>query len=283
LQQWTVKRVLDWATLDFSTRGIEPSRLEAELILAHTIKCERIALYTDFDRPLNKGELASFKDNVKRRRQGEPSAYITGSKEFWSLEFEVNAHVLIPRPDTETLVETALSLVYDDAVVLDLCTGSGCIAVALATENKTLQIDASDLSEQACATAIRNIGRHNLNERIAVYNGDLFKPLPTGKRYNMIVSNPPYVIGEEINTLSTEVRNEPRMALDGGGADGLDIILNILKQAKDILSPGGHLLIELDPRQAEEIALSSGPSLFGTRGKIINDLTARPRVVVFEK
>lgn len=277
---WTVKKVLDWAAGDFATRSMESPRLEAELLLSFVLGCERIRLYTDFERPLDEAELARYREVISRRRRGEPAAYITGTREFWSLEFEVSRDVLVPRPDTETLVEAALESGPVESL-LDLCTGSGCVVVALASEWKGLRAHATDLSPTACEVARRNVARHSLQDRVEILEGDLFDAVPDGEEYDTIISNPPYVTSAEIPSLSEEVRSEPALALDGG-ADGLYLIRRILKDAPRFLRPAGTLLIELDPRQAEIVAVEMGEEALGVKGRIVNDLAGRPRVVVWK-
>ncbi len=276
---WTVKSVLDWATGDFAVREMESPRLEAELLLSTVLSCERIKLYTEFDRPLQQAELSSYREMIARRRKGEPAAYITGLKEFWSLEFEVGPSVLVPRPDTETLVQAAL----DRGVglrLLDLCTGSGCVGQALASEAAGLRVEATDLSSAACEVARRNAHKHDMSQRVTILEGDLFGPLEKGALYDTIVSNPPYVIDEEIAQLSPEVRSEPMMALAGGN-DGLDVVRRILAGAPEFLAPGGSLLLEIDPRQATVVAEDLGRDAIGRDGEIVKDMAGRDRVVAF--
>jgi len=278
---WTAGKVLGWAAKDFRERGVPTPRLEAELLLAHVLGCRRLDLYTEHDRPLDTDELTAYREAIARRRRGEPAAYVTGAREFWSLELEIDEHVLVPRPETEILVQACLERLAGDAA-LDLGTGSGCVAVALASERDDLRVDAVDVSPAACEVARRNAERHGLADRITVLEGNLFDPVPDGSRYAAIVTNPPYVIGAEIDTLSAEVRREPRLALDGG-ADGLEVIRRILDRAPEFLEPGGWLLTELDPRQAATVARELGPAALGVEGEIIGDLTGRDRVVAFSK
>jgi release factor glutamine methyltransferase len=274
---WTVAEVLDFAASDFSKRGMERPRLEAEVLLAALLGLPRIALYTGFDRPLAADELAAYRASIERRRAGEPSAYITGRREFWSLDLEVDAGVLVPRPDTETLVQAALDRLAGGPL-LDLCTGSGCVAVALAHDRPDLLVDATDLSADACRVAAGNAGRHGVSSRVRVLEGDLFGAVPAGARYAMIVSNPPYVPDAEIDGLSPEVQSEPRMAL-AGGADGLDLVRRIVQGALSFLAPGGFLLLEIDPRQAGDVAGALGLPGFATPGEIVRDLAGNARVV----
>lgn len=277
---WTAGRVLGWAASDFRARGVPTPRLEAELLLAHVLGCRRLDLYTDHDRPLHLDELKAYREVIARRRRGEPAAYVTGVKEFWSLEIEVTRDVLVPRPETEILVQACLERV-GRGPMLDLGTGSGCLAVALANEREDLEIHAVDISPAACEVARRNAERHGLAARVTVLTGDLYDAVPAGARYAAIVSNPPYVADGEIEALASEVRREPRLAL-AGGLDGLDVIRRVLSGAPEHLAPGGSLLIELDPRQAAIVAEELGPSALGVTGEIIRDLASRERVVAFQ-
>jgi release factor glutamine methyltransferase len=277
---WTAGKVLHWAAADFRGRQLAKPRLEAEILLAHVLGCQRLDLYVDHDRPLARAELAAFREAVTRRRSGEPAAYICGFKDFWSLEIAVTRDVLVPRPETEVLVEACLDG-EPAGRLLDLGTGSGCVAVALAHERPELGVHATDVSAPACAVARQNIERHALTARVQVFEGDLFAAIAEQERYDTIVTNPPYVASGELSDLAAEVRSEPRLALDGG-IDGLDVIRRILSGAVDHLAPGGRLLIELDPRQARAVADEIGPRRLGVRGEIVSDLAGRDRVVVFQ-
>ncbi len=281
MADWTLGKVLSWATEDFRSRGIESPRLDAELLLGHVLKLDRLSLYTGFDRPLEESELAAFKRAVIRRRSGDPLAYITGEKEFWSLSFEVNPHVLIPRPDTETLVEAALKRMGETGSALDLCTGTGCIAAALASEKPGWTVDAVELSKEAARTAERNIARLFLKERVRILEGDLFSPVKENT-YDLIVSNPPYVRDGEIEGLQKEVQKEPRQAL-AAGSDGLDVIRRILLDAPRFLKPGASLLLEIDPGQADVLMTDLGPKYFALPGEVLLDLSHTPRVAVFKQ
>jgi release factor glutamine methyltransferase len=278
-ERWTVRRVLEWATADFRGRALDSPRLDAELLLGSVLRCARLDLYTGMDRPLEPAELAAYREAIGRRRRREPVAHIVGEKEFWSLAFEVTPDVLVPRPDTETLVDTALRL-GPGARLLDLCTGTGCAAIAIASERPGLAVEAVDLSPAAAAVARRNAVRHGVAERVTVHEGDLYAPLPDGARYSMIVANPPYVPDAEIAVLAAELRREPRQAL-AGGADGLDVIRRILDGAPRFLAPGGSVLLEVDPRQAAIVAQELGPAALGARGEAVRDLAGSERVVVF--
>jgi len=277
--KWTVRRVLAWATDDFRARGLASPRLDAEVLLTWVLSCTRLELYTGMDRPLEPKELAAFRESIGRRRRREPVAHIVGEKEFWSLPFEVSPDVLVPRPDTETLVEAALRMGPGERA-LDLCTGTGCVAIALAKEREALLVDAVELSPKAAALAIRNAERNGVAHRVRICEGDLFAPLETDARYSMIVSNPPYVRDEEIEALEPEVRCEPRLAL-AGGADGLDVVRRILADAPRFLAQGSALLLEIDSRQAPIVATEIGPNALGVSGEVIRDLAGLDRVVAF--
>ena len=281
-ERWTIQRVLDWAVGDFAAKGFARPRFEAEVLLGHVLQVSRLVLYTHFDRPLLPEELAGFREAIRRRRAGECAAYITGAREFWSMPFKVTPDVLVPRPETETLVDAALACAAPNAAMLDLCCGSGCIAVALAKERPEAQVQASDISEAALAVAQENaetlLGAAG---RVRFRQSDLLAGFAPEERFDIIVTNPPYVRGSEINALAPEVRGEPRLALEGGGADGLDIIRRILQDAGAHLHPNGHLFIELDPQQAHEVAQQAGPALLGATGRVITDLNGLARVVHF--
>ena len=256
--EWTILSILNWTTGYFRKSHIETPRLDAEVLLAHSLGLKRIDLYLRYDQPLGADELAAFKRVVQRRAAREPVALIVGRREFWSLELAVDPHVLIPRPETEHVVEAALAFlqsntVCPDPLVLDMGTGSGCIAVALAHSLPAARVIASDISRAALAAARGNIARHRLTDRAALVAGaglDMFvhaRPL-----FDLIVSNPPYIPSADIAALPPEVRDyEPRGALDGG-VDGLDAYRRIIPAAAGRLRPGGALILEIgwDQRQA---------------------------------
>ncbi len=281
MTDWTIGKVLNWATEDFKSRGIASARLDAELLLAYLLNTERIFLYTNFDRPLEEAELASFRQTIIRRRKGEPLAYITGTKEFWSMSFEVSPSVLIPRPDTETLVEAAISRMGDYGTALDLCTGTGCVAAALASEKTKWKVDAVDISHDAVLVAKRNIERLGMKERVNVFKGDLFEPVAS-MHYDIITANPPYIPDEDIPNLQKEVLFEPQLALSGG-KDGLDLARRIIEQASDFLNPGGFLLMELDPFQFSDLLDNIAPRFFTIKGIGLSDLSGSLRVAVLKK
>jgi release factor glutamine methyltransferase len=244
---WTTLGVLDWTTQKFTDAGFASARLEAQLLLAHVLGCSRVQLYTGFDKPLGEDELAGYRSLIKRRLGGEPVAYLLGEQEFWALPFWVDASVLVPRPDTETLIEVAKGL--GGTRVLDLCTGSGAIAVALAKELPAATVVATEISVEAAALARRNAERNGVT--VDVRTGDLWEPV-AGETFDLIVSNPPYIATSVIATLSPEVRREPRIALDGG-PDGLAFYDRILARLRDHLAPGGWLAVEHGFDQADAV------------------------------
>lgn len=256
-EAWTILRVLHWTTDYFKRKGLAQPRADAEVLLAHVLKTERIQLYLRFDQPLGPNELAGYREAVKRRAGREPTQYITGRQEFWSLDLEVSPAVLIPRPETELLVELAQNLLPPrPATVLDLCTGSGAIALALAKEREDLRIVATDRSVDAIAVARRNAARNGLGHRIEFLAMDLFSAFQPGKaRFDCILSNPPYIGDTEFSTLAPEVRDyEPMLALRGGGPEGTTTLFRILDDFCPYLEPGGSLLLEIGAGQRKALA-----------------------------
>ncbi len=255
---WTVARVLRWAAEDLARRGRSDSpRLDAELLLSHAIGLNRVQLIVDSARPLAAEELARYRELMVRRRRSEPIAYILGEREFYGLRFSVNRHVLIPRPDTETLVNVALERTRGRHLhgrAIDVCTGSGCVAIAFAKERPTWQVTGTDISEEALAVA-----RHNALRLGTIWNldfrlSDLLADVGAEPCFDLIMANPPYVPDAEIPTLSADVKNhEPHGALRGG-PDGLSLIRRLVKAAPPLLAPGGVLAIEVGAGQAERVA-----------------------------
>lgn len=277
-QPWTIRRVLEWTTGHLQKHGSETPRLEAEILLSHARKCKRIELYTNYDLELTDEVRATMRDLVNRRAKHEPVAYLVGYREFFSLEFRVTKDVLIPRPETETLVMEALAVLkpLSTPTVLDLCTGSGCIAMAIARNCPSATVTATDISPAALAVAAENAVKHKVNDRVTFAEGDLFAALPTAVQFDVIVSNPPYIPSTDIATLQADVQQyEPRSALDGG-SDGLDLIRRILPVAKTHLKPDGWLLCEFTPEQAAMI--SSLATEHGYRDiTIVKDTAHEPR------
>lgn len=279
-ERWTVRRVLTWTTGHFEKKDLDSPRLTAEILLAHVLGCDRVRLYVDIERPLSKQELATLRALIERRLSGEPTQYLTGKREFYGRTFKVDPRVLIPRPETEGLVEAILRSVPKDttARLLDLCTGSGCVAVTLAAERPQASVWATDLSKDACALASENAEALEVGARVTLREGDLYAPLPPGARFDAIASNPPYIKSGDIDTLQVEVRREPRLALDGG-ADGLGIIRRIIAGAPTWLKAGGALAMEIGEEQGPAVAaLFEGAGLLDVR--VEKDLARLDRIVV---
>lgn len=275
---WTSLGVLDWTTQRFTEAGITAARLEAQILLAHVLGCTRMQLYTGFDRPLGDAELASYRGLIKRRLAGEPVSYLVGETEFWGLPFHVEPSVLVPRPDTETVIEVARAARPDRAApcrILDLCTGSGVIAVSLAREYPAAQVVATELSPAAAALARRNAARNAVADRVDVRDGDLFEPV-RGERFDLIAANPPYIASPVIPTLSPEVRREPVIALDGG-PDGLAFYDRICAEAREHLVPGGAIVLEHGFDQADAVRARLIAAGF-TGVALVHDLGKNPRV-----
>jgi release factor glutamine methyltransferase len=254
---WTVARLLQWTQDYFQRHELEDARLCSEILLAHAMGCERIFLYTQFDQTPPPAAVDAFRAAVRQAVGGEPIAYIIGRKEFFALDFQVNEHVLIPRPETEVLVERVLRLLrsadHPDPTVLDLGAGSGCIAVSLAKHLTQAKIHASDISSAALAIAQTNAARHGVDERIEFREGDLFVPWE-GDTFDVIVSNPPYVAERDAETLAKSVRDfEPQQALFAG-PEGLGVIQRLLDEAPAHLRPAGHLFIEIGYDQHDAVA-----------------------------
>jgi release factor glutamine methyltransferase len=252
---WTIRSLLVWMAQDFAGHGIGTSRLDAEILVAHVLGVQRVQLYMDLDRPLTAAELADVKALVVRRRQREPIAYIVGQREFYRRLFELTPAVLIPRPDTETLVERALALLPSEAPasVLDLCTGSGAIAVSLAAERTQLDVTATDLSAEALAIARKNAERHGVLERVELREGDLFDAVPAGATYDLIVANPPYVSADDYAQLAPELSHEPHLALVAE-EQGLAVLARLSAQVARFLKQPGTVLFEVGAGQAEAVA-----------------------------
>jgi release factor glutamine methyltransferase len=275
-ESWTLLKLLRWMSGYFSEKGIDNPRLDAELLLAHQFGLDRVGIYLNYDRPLTATELEKIRPLVKRRGQREPLQYLLGSTEFWSLQFKVTPAVLVPRADTEVLVEEALKRCNTDGVLLDVGTGSGVILISLLKELPGWQGVGIDVSPAALEVARHNLAAHQLWERGQLLEGDLAE-LPD-RRFDLIVSNPPYIATAQWDELMPEVRDfEPSLALLGGD-DGLDCYHKLTAQADTCLNPGGWLLVEIGADQADAVT-----ALFAAAG--LNELFLRhdyggnPRVV----
>ena len=287
---WTVGRLLTWTTEYLKKQGSHNSRLDAEVLLAHARHCKRIELYTAFETVPTDEEKSAFREMVRRRAEGTPVAYLVGSKEFYSLQFYVNQDCLIPRPETEHLVLTALDLAKNRSAtaktnlqVADICTGSGCIAVAFAKQFAKADIVALELDSAAMQVAQRNIELHQLGERIELLQSDLLDAVSDDLRFDLILSNPPYVSQSEYDTLPKSVRNfEPKIALLAE-KNGTAIIERLMLQASDKLLPGGSLLIELSPMIAAACKNMFEQTATWNDVRLVKDLAGHQRVIVASK
>jgi len=280
-EAWTLKRLLEWTTQYLAKQGSESPRLDAEVLLAHVLGCKRIEVYMRCEEEATDDVRQRFRALIRRRVEGCPVAYLVGRKEFYSLPLEVSPAVLIPRPDSESVVEECLRLAKDMPAmqVLDLGTGSGNLAVAIARYQTQTQVTAVDVSPEALAVAARNAEKHGVAGRITFLAGDLFGPLPTGARFDFIVSNPPYIPHDDIPQLAPGVRDyEPHRALDGG-PDGFAVFDRIVDQARAYLKPGGHLIVEIgSPQEAHARArIQAYPEY--ELAPTIYDASGDPRVV----
>jgi release factor glutamine methyltransferase len=273
---WTPLRLLAWTQEHFARNGVDAPRLTAELLLARALGCDRVRLYLDFDKPLGPAELGRFRELVRRRAAGEPTAYLLGEREFYGRRFAVDRRALVPRPETELLVEAALAALPEGGRALDLCTGSGCVGVTLALERPSARVVAVDLSADALALAGENAAA--LGAAIELLRGDLYEPLPPEARFDVVVANPPYVPSAELPGLARELRHEPALALDGG-ADGLRVARLLVAGALPRLAPGGTLVVEMHERHADalpRLCLEAGFASAQAR----RDLAGLPRYVV---
>jgi release factor glutamine methyltransferase len=280
-----IREALAQGGADLKYAGIKTPSLDASLLLAHILKTDRTKLIARGTDRISDKESKSYCEILERRANGECTAYIVGKKEFMGLEFDVNPSVLVPRPETETLVETAIDIIKNklqdnsDINILDLCTGSGAVAVSLKNEIPSCKITAADISSNALDTAKHNAEKLLGGNKIDFFQGDLYSALPSPlpEPFSLIVSNPPYISSDEIQTLSIEVQNEPHLALDGG-ASGLEIITHIIEKTCDYLKQSGYLLLEADPRQMEQINILLAKNKF-TDVQLYKDLSGADRVI----
>ena len=284
-ETWTVLQLLKWAADYFKSHRIDPPRPIAEILLAHILGFNRVDLYIQYDRPLNLRELAAFKDVIKRRLRGEPVAYIVGERGFWSLDLHVTPDVLIPRPETEILVEKALEVLPEAGAgeprkVLDLGTGSGAIVLALAMERPGHRFYAVDRSWTALTVAGKNARKYGLKETVHFVCADWFDGLAEKQNgFDLIVSNPPYVRRADIDELAVDVsKYEPREALDGG-PDGLDLIRILVRRAPTFVRPAGWLLFEIGYDQAEGVKRLMSATGGYEEIEVIKDYCGHDRVI----
>jgi release factor glutamine methyltransferase len=286
-EMWTVQRVLDWTRGYLERKGDEHPRRSAEWLLSDACGLTRMEIYLNFDRPLNPDELARMHAGVERRAAGEPLQYVTGEMPFRHLVLRCEKGVLIPRPETEVLVDVALELLKEGGseapLVLEPCTGTGCIALSLAGEHPGTRVAATDLSPVAVALATRNRDALGLEGVVDVMECDLADAVPDELmgRFDLLVSNPPYIPTSVLNEqVPAEVRDfEPHLALDGG-ADGLDLFRRILELAPRALRPGGALAVELFEQSLDDAANLVREQGGWTRVEVRDDLTHRPRILL---
>jgi release factor glutamine methyltransferase len=278
---WTIGRLLNW-TIDFLARkNAETPRLDAEVLLAHVLGCLRVQLYTRFGDVVSTTERGAFRDLVKRRAEGCPVAYLVGRKEFYSLPLAVSPSVLIPRPDTETLVAEFLTRFKDieHPRCVDVGTGSGAIALACVSHHPTATFLATDISADALGIARANAQKLGLAKRIAFVQGDLLDPLRGQAPVSAILSNPPYIPTEVISTLDAGVRDhEPHTALDGG-PDGLRVVARLIKDAPSLLEPGGQLILEIGTAQEHPVRALIEAELSLELTPTLRDAANHPRVI----
>lgn len=281
---WTIGKILKWTEEYFAKAGLDTPRLDAEVLLCHVLHKERIHLYVHFDQPLSKEELAQFKAYIKERVQHKPVAYIVGYKDFMGLEFKVTADTLIPRPDTEILVEAVISRLKtgdDTGIIADIGTGTGAICLSLLNYLTSLRAVTVDISTKALAVAKENAQRLGLADRIEFYQGDLLEPIKDGK-FTAIVSNPPYIPEGDIAALAADVKDyEPISALVAG-PDGLDCYRRLVAEAGALLRAGGFLAMEIGINQREPLEQLAQGMGWG-KVEVIKDLAGIDRVLILWK
>jgi release factor glutamine methyltransferase len=289
MQDWTIKKLLDWITSHFTEKELDSPRLFAEMLLAHVLEKSRIELYTNFNKTVSPEKLAQLRDLVRRAAASEPVQYLTGRCEFYSLTVKVDRRCLIPRPETELLVERAIEYLRTafknsphHPAVLDLCTGSGCIAVAIAKNFPTARVTATDISEDTLAVAAENVETHSLGDSVKLLQGSLYEPLVDNldpKGFDLIVSNPPYISQSEYENLPQNIRSyEPSSALLAG-PDGMDIYRQIASDIEHWLKSPGLLLLETDPLKAQPLAELLNSAADFAEISIEKDLAGCERIV----
>ena len=288
---WIIKDLLP-VSIDFlKSKNIESPRLCAEVLLAHQLNTDRLKLYLEYDQPVGEKDLNQYRAMIKRLIDGEPLQYITGIQEFWSMDFIVDSSVLIPRPETEILVEQAIKVYREEyekkspaISVLDIGTGSGAIAIAIAAELENAKISAVDISAKALDKAKLNAAKHRMEKRISFYEGNLLEPFENNNQFfDIIISNPPYVTINDYELLPKKIKDfEPKLALESG-EDGLSHIRIILEKAPEVLNPGGWLMLEMDPLQTDPvIQIINGNAEYIT-SQVIMDYSNKDRVVIARK
>lgn len=288
-QRRTVMELLDLAAGYLAERGIDSARLDAEVLLGHTLGLDRVSLYVNFDRPLENREVDTYRQAIAQRGRRVPVAQITGVREFYSQKFVVSSDVLVPRPETELLVEVVLAHVQSQSdfeaiehslKIVDVGTGSGAIAVTLADQLPKAQVWAVDRSQAALRIAADNAERLDVAERVTLREGSWLEPVAADGPFDVVVSNPPYIPSADIDHLMPEVKQfEPRLALDGG-ADGLSSYRALLPVARGLVAPGGMLALEVGDGQADHV-VAIGQQAGWQQFKVHRDMAGKKRVVVF--
>jgi release factor glutamine methyltransferase len=282
--------LLNWTIQYFAENDIENPRLNAEVLLAHSLKTNRLALYLNYDKPLKKDELREYRNLIKRRVKREPLQYITGCQEFWSLEFKIGKGVLIPRPETEILVEEAFKTFRpvnpscETINALEIGTGSGVIAITLAKELQRVSIIATDISSMAMKIARENAKTHGVETHVTFLRGSLFHPVRERMGFfDLVISNPPYIPTGDFECLQPEVRDfEPRVALDGG-KEGLRFYRQILSHAGRYLKKDGWLMLEVGKGQSEKVVKLIKSTGEFCRASTVKDLSGIERVIKAQK
>ena len=285
MEQWTIKKLLDWMVGYFEGKAIDSPRLSAEMLISFVLKMQRIELYTYFDKTVAKTDLQKMRQLVKRCAEYEPLQYLTGRCEFYSMTMKVNRDCLIPRPETELLVERAIEFLRKrngKQYICDLCTGSGCVAAAIAKNFENAKIIATDISDKALSVAAENVAEFNLQKKVELLCGDLFEPVISQldvSRFDLITANPPYVSRSEMEKLENNVRKyEPPVALHGG-VDGLDIYRRIIAEVDVCLKSGAALMMEIGYAQGQSIKKMLEEINIFSEIKIEKDLNNNDRIV----
>jgi release factor glutamine methyltransferase len=289
METWTIKRLLEWISGYFESSGVDAPRLSAELLLCHVLGLERIQLYTLYDTVVSAADLATLRAMVKRAAAHEPVAYLVGRCEFYSLPLTITPDCLIPRPETEQLVERAVDFLRrrpSPQRVLDVCTGSGCIAAAIAKNVPGATLVATDLCDKALSVAAANLDKLGLTDRVQLLGGDLFDAILSGldeTRFDLVVSNPPYVSDAEFAALDKNVKDyEPAMALRGG-VDGLDVYRRLVAQVGDYLVPDGALMLEIGYEQGDAVRQLLREAGLFAETVIEKDFAKHDRVAIAKK
>jgi len=297
MQNWTIQKLLNWVTEYLTNKGVDSPRLSAELLLSHVMGLKRIELYTQFDKSVSKQQLDKLHDLVERAGDSEPIAYLTGKTEFYSLELEVNPDCMIPRPETELLVERAIEFLRTRTgtqFVCDLCTGCGCIAVAIAKNVPVARIIATDISAAVLDIAAQNIEKYSLKEKITLLCGDLFDPLvpqldveklvlDSDRGFDLIICNPPYITAAEFESLNKNIKAyEPRIALYAG-EDGLDIYRRLIEKVDEFLKPDAALMLEIGYAQGPAVKELLEQNGTFTEIKIEKDFRNNDRIAIAKK